>query len=65
MSCCAAPGGFFDGKTDAEARRLYLLDLLKQSPEQQSSSSCQQSLSDQEVGQKTLVFTILNALDSP
>ena len=49
-SCCVAPGGFFDGKTDADARRLYLLNLLKQSAEQESSSCSQQTLSDQEVG---------------
>lgn len=49
-SCCALTGGFFDGKTDADARRLYLLNLLKQPGEQQSSSFLQQTLSDQEVG---------------
>ena len=50
MSRLCVSGGFFDGKTGAEARREYLLDLLKQAADETSGSACNNVLSDHEVG---------------
>lgn len=45
---CAA-GGFFDGKTGAEERRQYLLDLFKRSAGQDIEDTGAQTLSNDEV----------------
>ena len=50
ISRLCVSGGFFDGKTGAEARREYLLDLLKQAADDTSGSACNNVLSDHEVG---------------
>lgn len=46
---CLLSGGFFDGKTDADARRQYLLNLLNQTHKEQSGESEQNGLSDHQV----------------
>jgi hypothetical protein len=42
-------GGFFDGKTGADERRQYLLDLFKRSAEQDTEDTGAQALSNDEV----------------
>ena len=42
-------GGFFDGKTGADERRQYLLDLFKRSAEQDIADTGAQALSNDEV----------------
>jgi len=42
-------GGFFDGKTGADERRQYLLDLFKRSAEQDIEDTGAQTLSNDEV----------------
>ncbi len=42
-------GGFFDGKTGADERRQYLLDLFKRSAEQGIEDTGAQTLSNDEV----------------
>lgn len=49
MTCDAVPGGFFDGKTGADERRQYLLDLFKRSAQQEASATALHTLSNDEV----------------
>ena len=42
-------GGFFDGKTGAEKRRQYLLDLFKHASAQSSCDNSSKTLSNLEV----------------
>lgn len=49
MWCDLVPGGFFDGKTGADERRQYLLDLFKRSAQQEATAAALHSLSNDEV----------------
>lgn len=42
-------GGFFDGKTGADERRQYLLDLFKRSAQQQAADTTEGALSNSEL----------------
>lgn len=42
-------GGFFDGKTGADERRQYLLDLFKRSAQHEAGHAGAQTLSNAEV----------------
>lgn len=43
------PGGFFDGKTGADERRQYLLDLFKRSAQQEVADTALHTLTNDEV----------------